>query len=120
MYGHSNWDCVGRGVHTVAYRIHSFHMRRANCEQSQTVSGISHPHHRTPHHTTLHTRLLPCAQPRADPIGHRHAHGTPHYGIVAVPVDQVKFRAPIFCGPAEAANASNPLFRLVTDMQRRF
>ena len=48
--------------------------------------------------------------------GHPRA-GTPHYGVVSV--SEIRFRAPIFTGPSEAS-ADNPLFRLVTDMQRRF
>ena len=49
--------------------------------------------------------------------GHPRA-GSPHYGVVAV--SQVRSRAPIFAGVAEPANAANPLFRLITDMLRRF
>ena len=45
-------------------------------------------------------------------------HSTPHYGVVDA--SQVRYRAPIYVGPAEPRDALNPLFRLVTDMQRRF
>ena len=46
------------------------------------------------------------------------AHSTPHYGVVDA--SQVRYRAPIFTGPAEPQGAPNPTFRLVTDMLRRF
>jgi hypothetical protein len=46
------------------------------------------------------------------------AHSTPHYGVVDV--SQVRYRAPIFVGLAEPRDAPNPIYRLVTDMLRRF
>ena len=41
-----------------------------------------------------------------------------HYGVVDA--GQVAYHAPIFVGPAEPHDASDPTFRLVTDMVRRF
>ena len=45
------------------------------------------------------------------------AHSMPHYGVVDV--SQMRYRAPIFVGPAERQDAPNPTYRLVTDMLRR-
>ena len=45
-------------------------------------------------------------------------HSTPQYGVIDA--DQVRYRAPIEVGPSEARDEANPVFRLVTDMQRRF
>ena len=45
-------------------------------------------------------------------------HSTPQYGVIDA--GQVRYRAPIEVGPAEARGEPNPLFRLVTDMCGRF
>ena len=50
-------------------------------------------------------------------MGHPR-HSTPQYGVVNV--SQVRYRAPIFVGPAESEDAASPTFQLVSDMTRRF
>ena len=49
--------------------------------------------------------------------GHPRA-GSAHYGVVDA--GQVRYRAPMYTGPATSPNDPNPIFRLVTDMPRKF
>ena len=46
------------------------------------------------------------------------SHGEPHYGLVSI--EKVRYRAPIFTGPATPVGAPDPVYRLVEDMMRPF
>ena len=55
------------------------------------------------------------SHPGSRRIGHPRA-GTPKYGVVSL--SRVRYRAPIIASIADALDATDPLFRLNTDMYR--